>query len=39
MRYALAVFSFLLNSSGFVAKAIERRQQPSATVAPPGDPQ
>ena len=27
-----------MKSSGFVAKAIERHQQPSAVVAPPGDP-
>ena len=27
-----------MKSSGFVAQAIERHQQPSATVAPPGDP-
>jgi polar amino acid transport system substrate-binding protein len=28
-----------MKSSGFVAKAIERHKQPSAVVAPPGDPQ
>jgi polar amino acid transport system substrate-binding protein len=27
-----------MKASGFVAKAIERHKQPSATVAPPGDP-
>jgi len=27
-----------MKSSGFVAKAIEKHQQPSAVVAPPGDP-
>jgi polar amino acid transport system substrate-binding protein len=27
-----------MKASGFVAKAIERHQQPSAIVAPPGDP-
>jgi len=28
-----------MKASGFVAKAIERHKQPSAVVAPPGDPQ
>jgi len=27
-----------MKASGFIAKAIERHQQPSAVVAPPGDP-
>jgi polar amino acid transport system substrate-binding protein len=36
-RY-LRAFVEEMKSSGFVAKAIERHQQPSAIVAPPGDP-
>jgi hypothetical protein len=28
-----------MKASGFVAQAIERHKQPSAVVAPPGDPQ
>ena len=36
-RYVRA-FIEEMKASGFVAKAIERHQQPSAVVAPPGDP-
>ena len=36
-RY-LRAFVEEMKASGFVAKAIERHQQPSAIVAPPGDP-
>jgi polar amino acid transport system substrate-binding protein len=36
-RY-LRAFIEEMKASGFVAKAIERHQQPSAIVAPPGDP-
>jgi len=36
-RY-LRAFVEDVKASGFVAKAIERHKQPSAVVAPPGDP-